>query len=356
MKIGIVGAGLMGRLIALQLCQQHDSVTLFDKDDRAALSSCSIVAAGLLAPFAEIEGSAAILTTLGSYSIARWPAIIASCVQTAYFKKNGTITLAHSQDIGELQQFKQHYQHRGLAVESLQTCDQAQLAKLEPELVPQFHDAIYVPEEAHLSPPEILSALAATLLKQGVIWHSNTSVTQIKPHEIYYDNTVQHFDVVIDCRGLGAKTDLTLLRGVRGELVWLHAPDVHLTHPLRLLHPRYPVYIVPRPDSIYAVGASFIESEDFSPISVQTMLELLSAAYSVHKGFSEARIVNTLVNCRPALPDHIPKIFWCDGLIRVNGLYRYGYSVAPALMDDVVLLLNNGPQAVRFPELLGVLC
>jgi glycine oxidase len=72
---------------------------------------------------------------------------------------------------------------------------------------------------------------------------------------------------------MGAKGDLRNLRGVRGEIVRLQAPDIELNHMLRLLHPRYPVYIVPRADGKLVVGATTIESEDRSPASVRGVLE-----------------------------------------------------------------------------------
>ena len=54
------------------------------------------------------------------------------------------------------------------------------------------------------------------------------------------------------------------------------------------------------------IGATEIESEDLSPASVRSTLELLSAAYAVHPGFAEARILELSVQCRPALPDNLP--------------------------------------------------
>ena len=87
---------------------------------------------------------------------------------------------------------------------------------------------------------------------------------------------------LFDCRGLGARSDWKALRGVRGEVVRIHAPGVSLTRPTRLLHPRYPLYIAPKPGDVFVIGATEIESDDLSPASVRSTLELLSAAYTVH--------------------------------------------------------------------------
>src|SRR5690606_16194139 len=78
------------------------------------------------------------------------------------------------------------------------------------------------------------------------------------------------------------------VRGVRGEIFWLHAPGVQLQRPVRLMHPRHRVYLVPRSDDIIVVGASEIESEDRSPVSLRSTVELLAAAHSIMPALAEA--------------------------------------------------------------------
>jgi len=58
---------------------------------------------------------------------------------------------------------------------------------------------------------------------------------------------------------------------------------------VRLLHPRQPVYIVPRAEGKLVVGATSIESDDRSPASVRGVLELLTSAYSVLPALAEPR-------------------------------------------------------------------
>jgi glycine oxidase len=159
------------------------------------------------------------------------------------------------------------------------------------------------------------------------------------------------FDVVFDCRGSGGKSHFADLRGVRGEILWMHAPEVHIQRPIRFLHPRYSLYIVPRSNQVYLIGASEIDAEDYSPISVKTTLELLTAVYYVHPGFAEARILQADTHCRPTLSDHLPQIRYTEGLIAINGLYRHGYLIAPTLVEDVLLYFNDGLNAVNYRNL-----
>ena len=85
-------------------------------------------------------------------------------------------------------------------------------------------------------------------------------------------------------------------------------PAARCARPLRLLHPRHRVYLVPRAGDIVVVGASEIESEDRSPVSLRSTVELLAAAHSVVPELAEARIVHSETNLRPALPDNLPRV------------------------------------------------
>jgi len=172
-----------------------------------------------------------------------------------------------------------------------------------------------------------------------VTWNEETRVSKVSSGVIHANDEAKHFDWVFDTRGLGAKVQEKNLRGVRGEVLWLDAPEVNITRPTRMLHPRYKIYIVPRKNNRYIIGATEIESEDKTPMSVRSSLELLSAVYSVHSGFGEARIVKMLTNCRPALKDNLPNIRQEDKLTRINGLYRHGYLLAPAIVEKA---LNEG--------------
>ena len=173
----------------------------------------------------------------------------------------------------------------------------------------------------------------------NVTWHQETKTDEVLEGTIQYAQKVESFDWVFDARGLGAHEQVENLRGVRGEVFWLDAPEVNISRPTRMLHPRYKIYIVPRPNNRYIIGATEIESEDKSPMSVRSSLELLSAVYSMHTGFAEARIVNMVTNCRPTLKDNLPSIEQGEKLTRINGLYRHGYLLAPAIVEQA---LNEG--------------
>jgi glycine oxidase len=47
--------------------------------------------------------------------------------------------------------------------------------------------------------------------------------------------------------------------------------------------------------------------------------------------------VHLETNLRPALPDNEPRIDSANGLLRINGLYRHGWLLAPALVQDALV-------------------
>ncbi|HEV7462365.1 MAG TPA: FAD-dependent oxidoreductase, partial [Methyloceanibacter sp.] len=148
--------------------------------------------------------------------------------------------------------------------------------------------------------------------------------------------------IVVDCRGLAAKDKLPSLRGVRGERIVVRSREVDLARPVRLLHPRFPLYVVPWGDGLYMIGATAIESEETGPITLRSALDLLSAAYALNPAFAEAEIVLQGAGARPAFPDNRPRIIVAKGYIYVNGLYRHGFLLAPALAELVAAYLETG--------------
>jgi glycine oxidase len=89
------------------------------------------------------------------------------------------------------------------------------------------------------------------------------------------------------------------------------------------------------------VGASEIESEDRSPVSLRTTLELLSAAHSILPELAEARIIHSESNLRPALPDNLPRLETSPGITRINGLFRHGWLIAPALVEQAMAKMQQ---------------
>ena len=332
LQIGIAGAGLLGRLLAWRLSNDGHRVTVFDPAsgplERGGAAGWT--AAGMLSPWAELECADAHVAGLGLRSLVLWADIVHRLPAPVHFRREGSLLLAHRSDLGAAQRLLALLQARMPAGCAPRTLAAEQLRELEPAVHGPAH-AWLLEDEAQIHTVQAMRALAEAASRNGVRWRWSKAVGELAPGRI----EDERFDAVFDVRGVGARPDLPV-RGVRGEILWLHAPGIGLHRPLRLLHPRSRVYLVPRPDDIVVVGASEVESEDRSPISVRTLLGLLSAAHSVIPELSEARVVHTETNLRPALPDNLPHVEHRPGLTRINGLFRHGWLIAPALVDDAL--------------------
>ena len=350
-KYAMVGAGLMGRMLAVALAQRGAQVDLFEKGHSDADLSAARIAAAMLAPLAESAITEDNVVRMGIHSLPRWKRIIEQLSTPVYFQQNGTLILWHRQDTSDADRFTAHLEknsHNNKQLSAPQKLDSQSLRDIEPGVADRFTQGLYLPNEGQLDNRQLLDALLVELELLQVNCHWNTSA---EPEQLRADDS---YDWVIDCRGLGAKpawqaddSSHNPLRGVRGEVIRLYAPEVNLQRPTRLIHPRYPIYIAPKENHIYVVGATEIESEDLSEVSVRSAMELLSAIYTVHSSFAEARILEMATQCRPTLKDNLPEIKFSkeksqSGLMMINGLYRHGFMISPAVMDCALELLEEG--------------
>jgi len=310
--ITIVGAGVFGVWQAYRLARAGHRVRLVEASGAPFADAASRYAGAMLAPWCEGEAAEPVVRDLGVAALPLWRAAYPGIVW------QGTLVVAPARDRSELVRFARlTANHRALSAE--------EIAALEPDLGPRFASGLFYADEGHMDPIAALGHLLDGARVAGA--------------EIAFGQTLDPAeapgDVVIDCRGLAARSVLPRLRGVRGERIVVRADDVDLTRCVRLLHPRHPLYVVPWPGRRYLIGATVVESEDTSRMSVRSALELLGAAYAVHPGFAEAEIVDLGAGVRPAFPDNVPAAIVQGRTIRVNGAYRHGFLLGPVLAEAV---------------------
>lgn len=361
MDIGIVGAGLIGRLIALRLLDEGHTLTLIDKDTTNGEASCTWQGGGMLTPWAELDVAEPEVFELGKASLNLWPHIVSRLEAPVYFKNKGSLVVSHTRDMPDFNHLYQRIASRISPDEleaNAQWLNKSELIAIEPELSARFEKGLYFPNEGQVDNRELMQALEVTLKNSpNLTWQTQTEVTQIAPYQVETNTEKHAFNWVIDCRGLGAKPDYnehntTELRGVKGEIIWLKAPEVKLSHPVRLIHPKMTVYIIPRRNNRFLIGATNLENEQpASGITVQSTLELLSAAFTLHSGFAEAEVLEMNVQHRPALKANLPQIKIQPGLMRVNGLYRNGFLVSPKLVDLAIDALYDQSVEPKFHKI-----
>lgn len=308
------------------------SVTLYNKTGFPPYKSASAIAGGMLAPFSEIEHMTPAFIDAALASIALWQDFIASEAPHIPFLSNGSLLMAHHEDRHMLERFAAHLPSAPQS--DWQTLDSRALHEKEPALPTTFNQAIYLPHEAAIHPHKTIEALNAYL-------HNHPRAT-LKTATLTPDKIQNDYDIVIDCRGSGAIEGSKDLRGIKGEIAIVHNPDFSLNHCVRIMHPRYPLYIVPRPHHIFMIGATQIESsavQDGENLSVRSVMELLSSLYTLHPSFGEATLQSFHSGIRPAYPDNLPRITQNGNIITCNGMYRHGFLLSPIMAQSVCQMI-----------------
>jgi len=339
-QISVIGAGITGLWQALTLARAGHKVTLIEASIEPFKDSASILAGAMLAPFCESETAEPIVHELGLAALPIWFKTFPQIV------RNGSLVVANARDRSELTRFARLTQgHDQIGAD--------QLAQIEPDLAGRFNAGLFFADEAHMSPRAAMRALLDAVREAGVDVHFGKRWQGEERSE----NAPAPSPIIVDCRGMAARDELPDLRGVRGERLVIRCKDVTLQRPVRLLHPRHPLYIVPwsdtempeteRPGSktpdrkddrdlghdgqCYMIGSTLLESEDQSAMTVRSALEMLGMAYALHPAFGEAEILDMAAGVRPAFADNSPKIVVRGSHIHVNGMYRHGFLVAPMM-------------------------
>lgn len=311
MRVLVKGAGVVGLALAHELSARGIAVTVAERQPIAA--AASRFAGGMLAPWCERESAEEPVLTHGIGAIDWWDRTLPGEVS-----RNGTLVVAPPRDTGELRRFASR-------TSGFEWLDAEAIARLEPALAGRFQQALFFPGEAHLDPRRALTRLRQKLVEGGVAFTGET-------------DDRGHHDLVADCTGAAKIGNIDGLRGVRGEMLYLQTSDVELSRPVRLIHPRIPLYIVPRGNGLFMCGATMIETDDGGPITARSLMEFLNAAYALHPAFGEARIVETGTGVRPAFADNLPRIARDGSTITLNGLYRHGFLLSPALAQEATEL------------------
>jgi glycine oxidase len=238
LRIAVAGAGLLGRLLALHLARAGHAVQVFDPaagpDARVA---AGWTAAGMLSPVAELESADDQVFALGLRSLTLWSALVPGLPQPVDLNQRGSLLLAHRGDEGAASRVVDLVRAKAPAQHAPQTLTAAALAELEPELRGAPH-AWWLPHEGQIDTVQAMGALAAGATAAGAEFCWGETVYSVAPYCLQLEGRHIDVDWAFDVRGTGARAQLPV-RGVRGEILHLHAPGVRLSRPIRLLHPRH---------------------------------------------------------------------------------------------------------------------
>ena len=319
--VRIIGAGVAGLVTAYRFAKAGAKVRLYEKAQGIGHETCSWWAGGMLAPYCERESAPEAVVTYANEAFSFWREVAPD------YQENGSLVVVQGRDARELDLFARRTRGHELI-------DQQKLSELEPDVASRFARALYFPQEAHLTPRLALREILNRLQEMGADMHFGVDGFSVP----------NSGEMVVDCTGMRASKEIDGLRGVRGEMLHLKCAEVSFCRPVRLLHPRIPLYIVPRGEGVFMVGATMIESPAKTQGTVRSVVELLNAAYAFNPAFAEAEILEIGADVRPAFPDNLPKVVETPQGLYINGMYRHGYLLMPALAKAAVEFVMQGKR------------
>jgi len=368
--VAIVGGGIIGLAVAWRARQRGMSVTVFERDELAR--GASYVAAGMLAPVAEVEfGDAGRrMLELGLRSVEMWPAFAEELEGASGLRlplrRTGSLLVARNDDEArELERQLEFRRSLGLRIERLRP---SEAREREPSLAPAVRLALEAPDDHALDPRPILTALMHVCEETGVQLAERTPVAgveldgarervrglRLRSGELFAaDQVVLAAGAWTEAiEGLPARARVPV-RPIKGQIMRLREPAGAglLTRVVRFEGG----YLLPRGDGRYVLGATVEERGfEFQP-TARGVYELLRDAHELVPGVSELELQELSVGLRPGTPDNAPVLGRgaLDGLIWATGHYRHGILLAPLTAELILGVLDPGAAPPDAPALLA---
>lgn len=326
--IAVIGAGIAGLSAALVLNRNGHNIHLFDKNGFPNTASASAIAGGMLAPNCEADFIPPAYHNAAKYALSFWRDILGDDLCRA----DGSIIIAHPADKHMMARFVMHLPDDA-QISHLK--HRSEIEEIEAGLS-HFAEAYHIAGEGHLNPQRAITHIIDILQQSGT--------AQMVPRP-WNDEQAETFDYILDCRGMDGADNPAAghapLRAVKGEVITVKNPAFALNRPVRIMHPRYPLYVIPRGDGIFTIGASIIESGENTNPNIRSTMEMLSALNILHPSFADAQILDIKAGLRPAYSDNLPRIKRAGKTISINGLFRHGWLLAPALAETCAALIDG---------------
>ncbi len=373
--LAVLGGGIIGLSVAWRARLAGMSVLLLERDELGAGAGATHVAAGMLAPVAEVEFGEAGRRVLefGVRSAAMWPDFAAELEQASGIdvglRRTGTLVVARDDDEArELERQLAFRESLGLRAVRLRA---SEAREREPALAPTVRLALEAPDDHSVDPRRVVAALRRACELEGVLlgeqrhvhgleldadakrvigvrvsrqWADDVGGAGDAAGDVLEDGACELIyarDVVVamgawsgDLAGLPEGAGVPV-RPVKGQIMRLRDPAGPglLQRVLRFEGG----YLVPRGDGRYVLGAT-MEERGFEPqATAGGVYELLHNAHELAPGVSELRIEELGVGYRPGTPDNAPVIGpgALEGLTWATGHHRNGILLAPLTAELV---------------------
>jgi len=351
--VAIIGAGVIGTSLALELANEKLSVSLFDRQQPGREASWA--AAGMLSPGPD-SAEALPLVPLAKESMRLYPEFIAAIEEmsgrSVGFARKGTLEVFPGAN-AEAQRDRMVAEYRSLGF-SVDPITIAAARKAEPALGTAAQAAAWLPQEATLDPRLLIEALLLAAKNCGVDLHADAPVGRltISGNHCTGISTAE--------KNISAKCVIVAAGCYSGGIDWLarYAPTRPIRGQLLALETKNPLlqrtlrsskaYLVPRAGGRLIAGSTLEEAGFEKHVTPAGVRKILDGVLELAPSLANARLVDAWAGLRPATPDLLPAIGPTDirGLYIATGHYRNGVLLAPATAKAITAWILGGKPAM----------
>ena len=356
----IIGGGTIGLSVGWSLARAGHAATVFERG--AAGRGTSWLAAGMLAPDAEIGFEEDALYRLSRESLRRWPGFAADLEadsgQSVDYRTEGTLVVADDRDsAAALRRLYDFQKKRGLGVEWLTG---AEALEIEPFLAPRLAAAVFAPSDHQVDNRRLVRALRTAFLERGGTLREHTAVQAVEPHAerpVVVSEAGERVAAaaVVVAAGVwsgqirGLETSAPTVRPVKGQMI-----ELRMERPFDLQHVvRGPdAYLAPKTDGRLLIGATSEERGFEQTVTAGGLFQLLEGGREVVPGIDELAVTETWAGLRPASRDHGPLLgrAAAPGVVYATGHFRHGVLLTPVTAQEIArLLLEEETSALMEP-------
>ena len=342
----IVGGGVIGLSLAIELAEQGSAVRVIDKGEFAREASWA--GAGMIPP-ANPEVTTLGIGGLRALSSSLWPAWSAHLKSISGidngFQKCGAIEPGTPDTVARL---AHEHIKQGIRAEAL---DASALRTLEPAVNEECVAGLHLPDLAQMRTPWHGKALVAACRELGVQRHSHERVIGFESRGNKLSGvrtSLRTYAADKVCLAAGAWSQQILadlnvslnVFPVRGQIVLLKTDQLP-TYRVLLQDRRY---VVPRPDGRLLVGSTEEHVGFHSTTTARVTSELIQFGRQLIPALADAEVEKTWAGLRPGSPNGVPflgRVPTFENLFLATGHFRDG------------LLLSTGTARVMRQLMLG---
>lgn len=343
----IIGAGIVGLSLAIELRKQGIDVLIVDKSEPGREASWA--AGGMLADCGfEIPP---LLLPLANASARLYPEFVHELEdesgQKIDLRPEGTL-LFHPPVAGDSYATQAHSGSREVS--------SAELLKLEPHFSatsPAIRQPVLFLEERSVDPRHVVTAAILAARHRGVHFSSGDRVLSVevsdgKASGVRTNKTQFTSALVVNCAGawageIGPHAFPT--RPVKGQMLCVVMPQKEMVqHVVRIPN----MYLIPRSDGRLLIGATQEEAGFDKQTIPETLQKLRQSAIDLVPALAEARILEAWAGLRPGTPDNLPILgpTSLPGYFVATGHFRDGILLAPITAKLMAEWMVDGKPSI----------